>query len=410
MRPRRFAPIAYVVLAALFVAGTAVLPGLVLPVPSRLCTADPVQAEAVAGLANFDRWLRRNHASGFIGEVGWPSTRDSAQWNALADRWYTAADRIGLPVTAWAAGPWPPGYPMAVYRPGADPTAGRSDADTAGPQATVVERHPSTDRYLRGVNLAGGSFAAGDTNGGFGTGNPGQYGTDYRYETPSTYPDLARHGVRLIRLAVTWERLQPVPFGPLSQPELARVRAALHEAGRAGLSVIVDLHGYGDYAEGGATQGPVRHLLLGSPALPTAALADFWRRMATAVAAAPALAAFGILNEPTHLAAPGRAGALIWEHAAQQALDAIRATGATTPVTVSGYTPIGPGAWGQMHPHAWIRDPLHRVAYESHAYFDNDGSGRYDSSYASERQRIGNRPARCYTLTPLADWHPAIGD
>src|SRR5262245_28649226 len=116
----------------LFVAASTVLVGPAPPVASRLCTADPVQAKAVAGLANFARWLRRHDASGFIGEVGWPSTRDGAQWNALAETWYTAADRIGLPVTAWAAGPWPADYPMAVYRPGAGPSTAQSDADTPG--------------------------------------------------------------------------------------------------------------------------------------------------------------------------------------------------------------------------------------------------------------------------------------
>jgi hypothetical protein len=297
---------------------------------------------------------------------------------------------------------------MAVYRPGTRPSA-RSDADLPGSQASVVEHHPSTDRYLRGVVLAGGSFGDGEANGGFGTGNAGRYGFDYRYETVPTYADLARHGVRLVRLAVTWERLQPVPFGPLSPVELARVRVALAAAGRAHLDVVLDLHGYGDYAAGGGTEGPVRHLLLGSPALPTAALSDFWKRMATAVAGSPAVAGYGLLNEPTRLAATGRAGARIWERAAQQAVDAIRATGSTTAVTISGYLPMGPGAWGQMHPRAWIRDPLHRVAYESHAYFDSDGSGRYDASYASERQRIGNHPARCYTLTPLTGQDGTIG-
>ncbi len=78
-------------------------------------------------------------------------------------------------------------------------------------------------------------------------------------------------------------------------------------------------------------------------------------------------------------------------------------------MTVSGYLPMGPGAWGQMHPRAWIRDPLHRVAYESHAYFDSDGSGRYDASYASERQRITNHPARCSSFTPLTGQDGTIG-
>jgi hypothetical protein len=389
-----YAAIALTLLALLFI--VAALPQ---PAERKVCTNDVLQAKAVAGLANFAGWLRRNEAAGFIGEVGWPSNRDSAKWNALADIWYTAADRIGLPVTAWAAGSWPADYPLAIYRSG----PGSSEVNIPGPQAAVVERHPSTGRYLRGVALAAGSFAASDTNAAFGAGNPGHYGQDYGYETPSTYSDLAARGVRLVRLALTWERLQPVPFGSLSQGELARVRSVVRQASRANLAVIVDLHGYGDFAAGGGPHGQIRHLVLGSPELPTTALADFWKRTAVAFADAPAVVAFGLLNEPTRLAAGGRAGALIWEQAAQLSVDAIRRTGSTTAVTVSGYLPMGPPAWGQMHPRAWISDPLDRVAYESHAYFDSDGSGHYDASYGDEVRRVANpSPSLCQWLAPLA--------
>jgi hypothetical protein len=390
--------IAHVAIALGLLAVMVIVATLAPPAERKVCASDALQAKAVAGLANFAGWLERNNASGFIGEVGWPSNRNSAEWNALANTWYAAADRIGLPVTAWAAGSWPADYPLAIYRSDAD----SSVANIPGPQAAVLERHPSTGRYLRGVALAAGSFAAADTNSAFSGGNPGRYGQDYGYETPSTYSDLATRGVRLVRIAVTWERLQPVPFGSLSHGELARVRSALHQASRAHLAVILDLHGYGDFAVAGGPHGQIRHLVLGSPELPTAALADFWKRMAPAVADVPAVVAFGILNEPTRLAADGRAGALIWERTAQQSVDAIRRTGSTRAVTISGYLPMGPAWWGQMHPRAWINDPLHRVAYESHAYFDSDGSGRYYASYAEELLRVPNpAPSRCQWLAPL---------
>ncbi|GAA3457355.1 glycoside hydrolase family 5 protein [Dactylosporangium matsuzakiense] len=362
-----------------------------------LCVGDDVQARAVAGLANFSAWLRRNRATGFIGEIGWPGDRDAAQWSRVAEAWYSAADAIGLPVTAWAAGAWPANYPMAVYHP----VAQGLQVDVAGPQARIVERHGSTPGYLRGVNLAAGSFAASDSNGGFGTGNPGRYGQDYTYETPSSYGFLAGRGVRLVRLAVNWERLQPRPFGPLDATELARVRTALGHAHAAGLAVIIDLHNYGDYALGGGRAGALRMLRLGQFELPTTALADFWSRMSRAVDD-PAVIGLGLLNEPTRLAADGRAGALIWQRAAQEAVDAIRATGDRRAILVSGYIPMGPPSWGEMHPVAWIRDPAHRVAYESHAYFDHDGSGHYWMSYADELRSVTwPAPARCQPLTPL---------
>ncbi|MET7401824.1 cellulase family glycosylhydrolase [Dactylosporangium sp. NPDC005572] len=370
------------------------------PRPAReMCVQDIVQARAVAGLANFSAWLRRNHASGFIGEMGWPADRDAAQWSGVAEAWYDAADIVGLPVTAWAAGAWPANYPMAVYRPVA--LGQHLDVDVAGPQAKVVESHGTTPRYLRGVNLAAGSFAASDSNGGFGTANPGRYGHDYTYETPESYRFLASRGIHLVRLAVNWERLQPRPFGPLDQVEVERVRQALSHAQAAGLKVIVDLHNYGDYADGGGDTGHLRMLRLGEDALPTTALADFWQRMSP-VADNPAVVGLGLLNEPTRLAADGRAGALIWERAAQQSVDALRRIGDRRAILVSGYVPMGPPSWGQMHPVAWITDPANNVAYESHAYFDHDGSGKYWMSYSDELRSVTwPHPALCQRLTPM---------
>ena len=124
----------------------------------------------------------------------------------------------------------------------------------------------------------------------------------------------------------------------------------------------------------------------------------------TALDGTPGLVGYGLLNEPTYLAASGRDAALIWERASQQAVDAIRGTGSTAVLTVSGYLPMGPGAWGWMHPHAWIKDPLHRSAYESHAYFDSDGSGKYLASYGQELHLAqADHRGMCSSLMPLAD-------
>src|SRR5262249_30715171 len=145
-----------------------------------VCGTDPVQAEALAGLADYASWLQANRVPGYIGEIGWPAGADpdAAKWAAVADTWYRAADRIGLPVTAWAAARWPAGYRMAVYR--ARP--GGTGLDSAGPQSLVVQRHASTDRYLRGVVLAGGSFGTSDADPDFSGARPGRFGYDYTYE------------------------------------------------------------------------------------------------------------------------------------------------------------------------------------------------------------------------------------
>jgi hypothetical protein len=388
--------------AALLALGVAVAPRLVNLHPGRVCGDDALQAESVAGLANFAGWLQRSGAQGFIGEVGWPSGVDSGRWNALAETWYDAADRMGLPVTAWAAARWPASYPMAVYR-----SRGGSTLDSAGPQAAVVERHRGDARTARGVALAGGSFGAGEAHPDFSSTQRGRYGYDYSYENAASYRYLAEHGVRLVRLALSWERLQPVPQRPLDPAELQRLHVALDNAARAGIRVVLDLHGYGSYLAGGPAGR--RRLLLGSAELPPTALADFWHRLAPAVAAEPALAAFDLLNEPLTLAQRGAAGARQWERTSQQAVDAIRASGATATVLVSGYGQTAPARWGELHPRAWIQDPVGRVAYDAHVYFDSDGSGHYAAGYGAELQRAqAGSPAPCHQLPDLAAAGPAL--
>jgi Cellulase (glycosyl hydrolase family 5) len=364
------------------------------PAGRTVCATDQLQARAVQGLVNFADWLRANKAAGFIGEVGWPSGADGPRWDKLADTWYDAADALGLPVTAWAAAHWPPSYPMALY----SRSAGSDNIDTAGPQAAVVAAHPGTSRYLRGVVLADGSF--GTATGSFSSTHPGRYGLLYSYESADSYTYLAAHGVGLVRLAVAWERLQPVPGGALDATELGRLEQALDNAARANLRVLVDLHSYGQF-QLGTPQGP-QALVLGSPQLPAEDLADLWRRLATALSEYPAVYGYDVMNEPTTLAARGASGARLWEQASQAAVSAIRAAGSTAIVTVAGYGQTSPARWGKLHPRAWIDDPLGRVLYSAHVYFDADSSGRYAATYDEELARVaGNSAPLCTSLATL---------
>ncbi|MFC5908737.1 glycoside hydrolase family 5 protein [Streptacidiphilus monticola] len=387
-RRRRRGPAVAAALAVLLAAGAAV-PALTRrsAPPPRLCAIDAVQARALSGMAAFATWLRDNHAAGFVGEVGWPAGPDARSWAAVAELWYTAADRMRLPVTAWAAANWPAAYPMAVFRA----TSSSGPLDRAGAQAAVLARHQGP---LRGVDAATGSF--GTAAPGYDAGHPGVFPHAYGYENEDDYSYLADQGVSLVRLSVSWERLQPVPFHALDATEVQRVRDSVYAAQRHGLLVLLDLHGYGDFAAGGG-RGTLR---LGSPALPTGALADFWRRAVTAL---PPVYGYDLLNEPQHLAATGTAGARLWESASRQAADAIRAAHGHGLLVVAGYGDAQPGAWGRLHPAPWISDPLDRVAYDAHAYFDSDGSGRYAASYPREltlAQQAGGGPTRsCLPLS-----------
>jgi Cellulase (glycosyl hydrolase family 5) len=132
--------------------------------------------------------------------------------------------------------------------------------------------------------------------------------------------------------------------------------------------------------------------------------------MAIATRDDSALVGYDLLNEPITLAGRGNDAARLWEQASQAAVTAIRATGSTRTVAVTGYGQTAPGTFGDFHPRAWIDDPVHHTVYEAHAYFDRDSSGHYAAGYAWELARLPAAPPgqTCHTFRDLATSTPAF--
>lgn len=359
------------------------------------CAGDAVTSRSLAELDSFTGWVRRSGVQAAIGEVGWPQGPDAPRWDALAKRWYAAADEAQLGVFAWSAAErWPADYPLGIYREAATPQPVPSYV--AGSQAAVVERHLSQGG-ARGVSLADGSFGAtfddDDKNGAgaraYSNRSPGTYGVDYLYPSADFLRFVAGRGIRSVRLAFTWERLQPVLGGPLDPVELGRLRATVAAAATAGLSVDLDLHNYGRFAQG-LPGGKRRMLLLGSEELPASSLSDVWTRLATAFNGNTAVSGYGLMNEPHDL--PG--GAAGWEAASTAAAVAIRRVDTRTPLYVGGYAHSGVSTWVQEHPRPWIDPALWPVVYEAHQYFDANHEGAYSQSYAKVDSSL---PRSCAT-------------
>jgi hypothetical protein len=156
---------------------------------------------------------------------------------------------------------------------------------------------------------------------------------------------------------------------------MAPLEKAVADASAAGLSVILDVHNYAIYrgtaygADGSFTE---------------ADFTDLWTRLSTEFRGT--VAGYGLMNEPRNLpAVDGLTGNQRWQHAQQAALDAIRATGDTTCVLVSGYTAGTMGAWlnpttGQPEP--YITDPADNFRWEAHHYWDATSTGKYTGTYA----------------------------
>ncbi|MEQ8847314.1 glycoside hydrolase family 5 protein [Botrimarina sp.] len=215
-------------------------------------------------------------------------------------------------------------------------------------------------RYT-GVNLAGADFGESVL--------PGEFGRHYTYPTAEEVDYYVAKGANVFRVPFRWERLQQSLGGPLDAAELGRLTAVVDHATAAGATVVLDPHNYARYRSGGD------ELLVGSTALPGAKLADFWSRLADHFKQNDRVV-FGLMNEPHSMPAEQ------WAAAANQALAAIRLTGAENLVLVPGVAWTGAHSWSQ----GWygvpnsqamldVSDPADNFAFEVHQYLDEDSSG-----------------------------------
>jgi len=344
------------------------------PDPLTGIDLDPLQAARIAELRDYLAWLDEAGAQGYVGELGW--SRQDPAWNQLARYWYLVADDAGLWTSLWAAGSAWGDYPLTVY--GASPRVG--GLNTTYLPAEVLETPGWVSRH--GVNLAGLEF--GTQQDGFSAAQPGILGQDYFDEPAASFTFLAERGIDLVRLPFRWERLQPTVGGPLDEAYAGTIDSMLDAAAENGIDVVLNLHNFGAYQSATGT------LLLGTDALPAAALTEIWQRIADRWGAHPAVIAYGLMNEPHSL--PGtsqRDAAQRWEAITQQTVLNLRAAGDSTLVMVAGYDFSSLARWREIHPSPWIVDPANNFRYEAHHYWDDTGEGFYALPYADERVLIG---------------------
>jgi len=215
----------------------------------------------------------------------------------------------------------------------------------------VVERHRSrAGGVLRGVAEASGSF--GTDQPGYSAQSPGTHGEVWTYPSAADLRRLAARGHQLLRLAFTWERVQPRLRSPLDEVGLDRLRAAVSAAHAAGLQVLLDLRSYGRYRVA-ADDGSVEELVLGSRQLPAGALSDVWRRLAAAFRDVPGVWGYGLMNEPHDLGGPC-GGARRWEQVSAHVVGALREVDSRTTVVVGGSSWSHTRGWSGTHPRPWI--------------------------------------------------------
>jgi hypothetical protein len=120
------------------------------------------------------------------------------------------------------------------------------------------------------------------------------------------------------------------------------------------------------------------------------------------------------MNEPADCYSPAlsaRERFQRWEATTQRVLTAIRHNGDTKRIYVSKMEVTGATkVWSKEYPAPWITDPANNFVYEQHHYSDDDHSGTYTRSYATEVQRAhaegyADIHARDVAyLAPFLDW------
>lgn len=241
--------------------------------------------------------------------------------------------------------------------------------------AAVAHAQPSR---ITGVNIAGAEFN--------GRKIPGVAGTDYFYPSRATIDYVAAKGMNTIRVPFLWERMQPELGANLDTGELQRLDAVVQYAAGKGLYIILDVHNYGYY----------RQKVIGSPDVPVGALASLWRQLAGRYKD-NAKVGFGLMNEPKGLPTE------TWLAAANEAVAAIRQTGARNTIYVPGNGWTGAHSWASRSygtPNAEVMknvaDPADNFVYELHQYLD--------SNYSGTHPECRNETVGVTTLTAVTEW------
>lgn len=250
------------------------------------------------------------------------------------------------------------------------PTGEASSATVTSAAATAAAVYP----VLRGINIAGGEF---------GSNAPGRMNTDYIYPTKAEIDYYASLGFKIIRVPFKWERIQPTLYGPLSVPDQQALRTVITNATAKGMTVVLDMHNYGQRATGANYQTMVN---VGTAQVPGKALADAWVKLAYEYRYNGNVW-LGLMNEPHTMNA-----ATWWPIVKQLVLD-MRAGGLWNKFLVPGTAWTGAHSWissGNAAAYTGFNDPTYNFAIEVHQYLDADSSGTSATCVAGSGARVAD--------------------
>jgi autotransporter-associated beta strand protein len=214
-----------------------------------------------------------------------------------------------------------------------------------------------------GVNLSGGDFNSGNL--------PGTYGVNYIYPNDGELAYYEAKGLNLIRLPFRWERVQHTLLATLDATEMGRLDSVIASAHSRGMKVILDMHNYNNYSISGTGYQ------VGSANVSYAAYQNVWSQLAAHYKNESAIYGYDIMNEPGGTLAN-------WSTAAQGVVNTIRLQDTTHYIFQEGISSSGAQSWLKYNAALNIVDPVGRLIYSAHSYWDSNDSGTYSASYTSQ--------------------------
>ncbi|QCQ17983.1 glycoside hydrolase family 5 protein [Microbacterium sp. RG1] len=194
---------------------------------------------------------------------------------------------------------------------------------------------------------------------------------DTRPDSQASFDYLAARGFQIVRLAVSWQRVIPIPTGvapidaiegPQSDAYIALIRTEVSRAAHAGMHTVIDLHNGCTYPWDGPT--PSAGAVACGAGISRAAIEHVWTILAKAFRRDQWVEAYDLFNEPH-----ASIGIAEYELGTQAATDAIRRTGDRHRLWVEGFLGGRSATLASIAPGGpWIRDPENNVEYSQHFY------------------------------------------
>lgn len=256
---------------------------------------------------------------------------------------------------------------------------------------------PPVDQYVGfpsfpfGVNLSGGEFggyymAQGDPY-------PGIYGTHYAYPVASQLDYFKGKGMNLIRVPFRWERVQRDLNGSLYMDDVNKIKELVVGANQRGMKIFIDMHNFG---RRGTSESNLKLIDGAGSGVTRYHLADAWKKLAIEFKDLN-LWGYDIMNEPHDMASTSS-----WYTIAQEVINAIRTVDTNTPIIISGDSWSSSIRWVESSDNLKsLNDPSNKLIYQAHQYFDNNASGSYSGTYASEGATAQTGVER---VTPFVNW------